>query len=186
MKTYKEIQTALKMPIEAKFISDRKQGGATIKYVSVTDLKDILDSRLGDNVWESSVKSCQQIGDSFVMIVSLTVHCSDGAYCHDGTGHESVNHRGFGDLATNAFAQGFRRACESHGLGRELWRLELSDEQKDLDRIGKIKQRIVEVKNAIRALGGEVEKEDLDSMTENELMALGKDYKEQLERLKKN
>ena len=105
MKTYREIQQALRLPIESKYISDSKQGGANIKYVSVTDLKDILDARLGENVWESSVKSCQQIGGSFVMIVSLMIHCSDGAFAHDGTGHESVDNSGFGDLATNAFAQ---------------------------------------------------------------------------------
>ncbi len=73
---------------------------------------------------------------------------------------ERVDKEGYGDPASNGYAQAVRRAAESHGLGRELWRLELSDEQKEIVREdGKpdLKIRIKKAQKAIEELGGTVE-----------------------------
>ncbi len=103
--------------------------------------------------------------------------------------------RGYGDTASNAYAQGLRRAAESHGLGRELWRMELSDEQKEIARESEPKakplreqmiERIGLIKSNIVELGGKVEKEDLSKMSDEEIRELGTAYKEQLERLTKS
>jgi hypothetical protein len=182
-KTYKELVRALKTPIPESYISTKKTGGASIRFVNVTDIKDILDERLGEHVWESSVKSCQQIGENLVMIVTVLIHASDGAYAQDGTGVESINLRGYGDVASNAYAQAFRRACESHGLARELWRMELSEEQKDISRVDTIIGKIAILKRDILKLGGKVEINDHLGKSEADLIELGKEYKAQLERL---
>jgi hypothetical protein len=183
MKKYKDIQKALRTPIPANVISHKKMGGQDIKFVSICDIKDLLDARLDENIWEATVKSCQQMGDQIVMIVSLTIHCSDGFFTQDGTGVESINLKGFGDIGSNAYAQALRRSCESHGLGRELWRLELSDEQKELSRKQQFINKIGALKLEIKRHGGKVEQENLDAMDEAELIELGKEYKSQLERL---
>jgi len=131
--SYEEIKRKLKSPIPNEMISTKKQGGAIIRFVNVTDLKDLMDERCGVNHWESRVSDFKQIADLLVMTVSIIVQASDGNYVHDGTGQEvAVNFKGFGDPASNAYAQAYRRACEGHGLGRELWRLELSEEQWNL------------------------------------------------------
>jgi hypothetical protein len=182
-KTYKELVRALKTPIPESYISTKKTGSASIRFVNVTDIKDLLDERLGEHVWESSVKSCQQVGENLVMIVTVMIHASDGAYSQDGTGVESINLRGYGDVASNAYAQAFRRACESHGLARELWRMELSEEQKDISRVDAIIGKIGNLKRSILQLGGKVELNDEVGKSEAELIELGKEYKAQLERL---
>jgi hypothetical protein len=113
----------------------------------------------------------------------VMIHASDGAYSQDGTGVESINLRGYGDVASNAYAQAFRRACESHGLARELWRMELSEEQKDISRVDAIIGKIGNLKRSILQLGGKVELNDEVGKSEAELIELGKEYKAQLERL---
>jgi hypothetical protein len=125
-----------------------------------------------------------------VMIVTVLIHASDGAYSQDGTGVESINLRGYGDVASNSYAQAFRRACESHGLARELWRMELSEEQKDISReqqeisrTDQIKAKISAIKNQIAKLGGKIETDYFEKLSEAELIELGKEYKAQLERL---
>lgn len=152
---YAEIKLKLKEPISEKVISTKKQGGTTIRFVNVTDIKDLLDERLGANHWESRVSDFKQIGDFIVMTVSISINAADGVYTHEGTGHEKANHSGFGDLASNSYAQAFRRAAEGHGLGRELWRLELSDEQWNLPATA---DQIADLHNHKKRLGKEESK----------------------------
>lgn len=175
--TYAEIKKKLKAPIDKKFISHKTQGGAKIAFVNITDIKDILDTRTEGGHWEAVIKNLLTAGDDLVMIVSLIIHASDGAFIQDGTGVEKLSLRGYGDIASNAYAQGLRRAAESHGLGRELWRDELSDEQKEIVRESAqptLADRIKNAKAAIENLGGiyvpikagETEKEHLESLTD--------------------
>lgn len=51
------------MPVEQKYLSTKTMGGATIKFVSVTEIKDVLDARLAPNHWEAIVKSTTVCGD---------------------------------------------------------------------------------------------------------------------------
>lgn len=179
--TYAEIKRKLKEPIERKYISTKTVGGKEIKYVSITDIKDQLDSRLAPNHWEAIVKSTTVAGETLLMIISLIIHADDGVFCQDGTGIEKTTLRGYGDIGSNSFAQGLRRAAESHGLGRELWRDELSDEQKEIQREAKPQQavqvkpatimRIRNAEKAIADLGGEVEPFNAAGKTEDELNA---------------
>lgn len=117
---YEQIRFNLRIPIDNRYISTKTVKGNSIAYVNITDLKDILDRRAG--IWTSEVKTAIQFGNEVLIVVKITIHAVDGQYSQEGTGVEGVDHSGYGDSASNAYAQAFRRACEGHGLGRELWR----------------------------------------------------------------
>jgi hypothetical protein len=119
---YADIKKRLAEPLPASVISSRPAGkdGAKAEYVNVTQIKDLLDERAG--IWEAIVLDTRQVGESICTVVRVTIHAKDGQYSQDGTGMEMLNGSGYGDPFSIAYAQAFRRACESHGLGRELWR----------------------------------------------------------------
>lgn len=120
---YIEIKNALKEPVSQDLISHLSKGGASIPFINVTDYKDLLDDRTG-GMWEAQILDYKQIGNELCVTVRLFIHADDGIFSQDGNGLEKVDFSGYGDTFSNAYAQAFRRACESHGLSRELWRKE--------------------------------------------------------------
>lgn len=123
---YDEIKRKLSEPVPLDLISQKTQitrSGSefTIDYVNITDYKDLLDGRAGSN-WESEVTDFKQVGDLLCCVVRIKIYADDGVFSHDGTGQEPVTTTAWGDPFSNAYAQAFRRACEGHGLSRELWR----------------------------------------------------------------
>jgi hypothetical protein len=120
---YQDIRQQLSQPVPQDRISSRPQGNsktAVIHFVNVTDYKDLLDERAG--IWEAFVQHYSQVGDNICVVVRLRIHADDGIFEQDGTGIESLFVNSYGDPFSNAYAQAFRRACEGHGLSRELWR----------------------------------------------------------------
>lgn len=127
--SYEDIRRLLLEPVPKHLISYRpvKQGAPpTIAYINVTDYKDLMDARAG--IWESHIVDFRQVGNSMACVVRVTIHAEDGSFSHDGSGIEAMEIRGYGDPFSNSFAQAFRRACEGHGLSRELWRSAESNE----------------------------------------------------------
>lgn len=120
--TIKELLQRLRQPLPANVISHKDTGKYTADFVNITDLKDLLDERLGCENWETSLRELYQFNESLVMILQLTIHGDDASRSHVGTGIEHAAVGGYGDPASNAYAQALRRAAESFGLGRELWR----------------------------------------------------------------
>lgn len=125
--TYYMLKANLAVPIPREMISSKNKGWdkkkdepILIEYANVTDLKDLLDERVG--VWTAEVTEFKQIGNSMCLVVRLSIFASDGVWHSDGTGIEPLDTNSFGDPFSNAYAQGFRRACEGHGMGREMWR----------------------------------------------------------------
>jgi len=185
--SYSELKRRLKKPIDRKLLSQKKAGGTSIDFLNITDLKDELDSRLAPNHWEAIVKQTMLCGENLIMIVSLIIHADDGVYCQDGTGIESINLRGYGDVASNSYAQALRRAAESHGFCRELWRAELSAEQKEIQQEANkpdLATRIRNAQNAIKALGGDIGTFDLSNSTDEEKTQELEGLTEQYRRLK--
>lgn len=121
---YDMIRANLQVPIDPALISQKPvyHGNQErfIDYVNVTDLKDILDDRAG--IWTASIKHTFTTENALFTVVSVSIHAEDGIYTQDGNGAERLSGVSFGDPFSNAYAQAFRRACEGHGLGRELWR----------------------------------------------------------------
>lgn len=126
--SYQDLLTELRKPIDGKYISKKPRAGKEFDYIQITDCKDLLDERIGRHRWESSVANVQMTEIGVVVIVKISFHTSDGIFSHDGTGYETAS-ANFGDPASNAYAQAFRRALEGFGFARELWRNELSEEQ---------------------------------------------------------
>lgn len=125
--SYEAVKERLCQPVPRELIRQReagrdRQGNAIyVDYINVTDYKDLLDERVG--TWEAVVAEFKQISESLCVVVKLIIHTDDGAFAQDGTGIESIaEFSGYGDPFSNAYAQAFRRACEGHGLSRELWR----------------------------------------------------------------
>lgn len=127
---YQSIKKRLRAQIPTEFISHKTKGANDkIKYLNVTDAKDLLDERVGSANWDAQIVRDSVVGKNYIIIVRIRIFADDGIFDQDGTGIEKVDHSGYGDTASNAYAQAFRRAAEGHGLARELWRGELSEEQ---------------------------------------------------------
>lgn len=138
LRTLAEVMTRLIKPIPPKLVSKTETGD----FVNVTNLKDLLDWACGFGRWRAEViphpqpvvqtfytaKREMREGWMYCMTVRLSIQVADdqgGAVWHsqDGTGTELLSGpQVYGDALTNAYAQGLRRAAESFGLARELWR----------------------------------------------------------------
>lgn len=122
--SYYELKANLSVPIARELISEKPSGrgrdAVMIAYVNITDLKDLLDERVG--VWTADIVHVIATTAELLVSVRLNIHAIDGVFSQDGSGTEWLAHKGYGDTFSNAYAQAFRRACEGHGLGRELWR----------------------------------------------------------------
>jgi hypothetical protein len=117
--TYAQIRNNLLQPTPKNLIRTVNKKGSP-PYVNVTDIKDLLDKRAG--VWECKNIHVQVVGNQCITSVDVVIHAIDGSYTQSNSGMEDVDHDQFGNTATNSFAQAFRRACEGHGLCRDMWR----------------------------------------------------------------
>jgi hypothetical protein len=134
--SYKQIRENLNKPVPEELIReyDKTGGGVWLDYVNVTDLKDIMDARAG--IWEVSIPSkCHHATlNEYHVIVRVTIHAKDRSITHEMNGIEKTPVRGPGDAFSNAFAMGFRRCLETHGLSRELWRKALQESKGEAER----------------------------------------------------
>lgn len=114
----------LREPIPHELISRKDTGskGYQAEYVNITDLKDLVDDRIGAGNWSSSLREMFQADRQLIMVVEVTVTADDRSCSHVGTGYEFIEDVAYGDTSSNAYAMAFKRAFESFGLGRELWR----------------------------------------------------------------
>lgn len=118
--SYADIKSRLQEPIPSDKLSVKTIQKHRIEFVNITAMKDLLDERAG--IWEATVVDTKVAGDNLIVIVRIAIHAEDGVFVQDGTGLEALQVSGYGDPFSNAYAQAFRRACETHGLSRELWR----------------------------------------------------------------
>lgn len=127
-KTLEQIKANLDAPVPRELVRSRYGGkdengqAFYLDYINVYDYKDLLDHRVGK--WEARIVDWKQVSESITCVVRITVHGTDGSLAQDGTGMEMLVGNSYGDPFSNAYAQAFRRACEGHGLSRELWRVD--------------------------------------------------------------
>lgn len=118
--SYYQIQKNLEAKIPDSLIRTADKPGHP-RYINITDLKDLLDKRAG--IWYAQLKSGNQVGNQYILWLTLSIVDKDGnVYSQDGCGFEEINYDSYGDTASNAYSQALKRAAESHGLARELWR----------------------------------------------------------------
>lgn len=119
-RTIAEITADLSKPIPQRFLETRKQGGATLTYISWHRAQRLLDYYCGSN-WSYEVREKMLTASHFAITVRVTIHAADGDFYRDGTGIEALDSKGYGDVQSNSEAMAFRRACARFGLGIDLY-----------------------------------------------------------------
>lgn len=117
--TLKEIITALSRPLPDSLIEKRKQGGATLSYITWHTAAKILDKYAPGYTWE--VRTLYTDASRLYLVGRLTVHAADGLYFREATGTEEIKTASFGDPSSNAESMAFRRAAAKFGLGLYLY-----------------------------------------------------------------
>jgi hypothetical protein len=127
LRTLEECVARLIRPVPSKLIS-QKPDKSKADYINITTVKDLLDVACGRGNWQAEVIQALPIPPNHLgLILRLTIFTADrGPVYQDGTGHEVTDKPSiYGDPLTNAYAQALRRAAESFGMARELWRREV-------------------------------------------------------------
>lgn len=75
--------------------------------------------------WSSEVRSVAQIGTRAVVVVRLSIPCSEGSVWREAIGQEDdwddAEEKRYGDPTSNAEAMALKRACAKFGLGLYLY-----------------------------------------------------------------
>jgi hypothetical protein len=96
------------------------KGGAKITHVPVWDVVDRITEV--DPDWGMETPIVMSAGGKLVVAVGLTI----GGVTRWNFGDEAEEKDDYGSAATNAFAQGFKRAAAEFGVGRYLYDKELA------------------------------------------------------------
>lgn len=119
MPSYNNIQTALKAPIPAEFLSTRNQGGQTLSYVTWYHATKLADERAPG--WSGRVTSVSAVGNNVAVVYAISIPCDEGVVTREATGFEPMDSKGYGDPLSNAESMAFRRALAKHGLALDLY-----------------------------------------------------------------
>jgi hypothetical protein len=138
---------ALSRPLPASMLKTRKQGGASIKYISWHQVNRILDKyALG---WSWEITNTIATPDRLIVTGRLTIPAADGVIYREGTGTEMLKEDrpvmvvegdrrvaltdefgnivtesrelAYGDPSSNAESMAFRRCAARFGLGLYLY-----------------------------------------------------------------
>ena len=119
MPSYNEIQSSLKAPIPAEFLSTRNQGGQTLSYVTWYHATRLADERAPG--WSGRVTSITTVQNAVAVVYAITIPCDEGVVTREATGYEPLDGKGYGDPLSNAESMAFRRALAKHGLALDLY-----------------------------------------------------------------
>jgi len=118
-RTIAEITADLSKPIAPRHILTRKQGGASLSYITWTCACNYLDHFAPG--WQWSILSVSEISGMVCVHGRLTITASDGTFVREATGVEDVSSKGYGDPVSNASAMCLKRCAALFGLGRSLY-----------------------------------------------------------------
>lgn len=71
--------------------------------------------------WSYEIRSINQVGESLVMTVRISIPCSEGLIYREASALEPLKGSGYGDAATNAESAALRRAAAKFGLALFLY-----------------------------------------------------------------
>jgi hypothetical protein len=137
-----EVMTRLIVPIP-EYLIERRDDSTQAEFINTTTQKDLLDWACGHGRWRAevtqvipniatsySIRGDERSGIMLGLILRLYIQTEEGWIWQDGTGTELLSGtQVYGDAFTNAYAQALRRAAESFGQARELWRRDLHSTQ---------------------------------------------------------
>ena len=118
---WQDICSDLAQPIPARLIEQKKQGGARIDFCPWYRTQKILNHYTRGH-WEWHCALDSSVPGLLIARGTLTIHAADASYSRMATGNEVTdNDRMYGDPASNAEAQAFKRACARFGLGLHMY-----------------------------------------------------------------
>lgn len=107
----------LAMPFPAAVVKSKRKGGTNISFVSWHIYAARLNQLVGPHGWGAAVTHHFEVGGKLALAVTVTIlGCSQTQ-----VGTEDEDKDDYGDAATNAWAQAFKRACASFGLGLSMY-----------------------------------------------------------------
>lgn len=115
-----EIIADLSKPLPDRFLSQRKQGGKTLTYVTWHDVNKLMDYFTGGG-WEGSVANIHTTATEVYVVYKISIHALEGHVSREATGSEKLDNNTFGEAIAKAESQAFRRACARWGLGLYLY-----------------------------------------------------------------
>jgi hypothetical protein len=120
LRTFAEIQAALKTEISEEYLEKRTQGGAVLTYISWHKAAELGDQRAPG--WIGEVTNVYDIDKAVVVVYRIGVPTADlGVVWRSATGYEAKDTSSYGDPSSNAESMAFRRAWAKHGLGLYLY-----------------------------------------------------------------
>jgi hypothetical protein len=114
-----DIINDLSRPVNPARLKQRTQGGRQLDYLPWYQAVRYLDKYAPG--WTSEIRSINQIGESLVMVVRITIPSSDGPVFREASALEPLKGSGYGDAATNAESAALRRAAAKFGLCLNLY-----------------------------------------------------------------
>ncbi len=110
------LETALAEPFPREFVQQKKKGGSSIDFVAWHHYARRLNDLVGGG-WSVGELTMRDVGGKLLIALPLTILGSTRV----NVGTEDEDKDDFGDAATNAWAQAFKRSCALFGLGLGMY-----------------------------------------------------------------
>jgi len=115
LRSIREIIADLSKPVNPQRLCKRQQGGRELTYIPWFQAVRYLDNYAPG--WRYEVRSITQVGENLVMVVRVTIPCSEGEVYREASSLEKIEDpKRYGDAATNAESAALRRAAAKFGL----------------------------------------------------------------------
>jgi hypothetical protein len=111
-----ELEAELAEPFPAAYVQTKKLKGNEISFVPWHVYVRKLTHLVGSG-WQMEPPIPMQAGGKLVVAVGLTIL----GVTRWNVGDEDADHEGYGSGATNAFAQGYKRAAALFGVGLDMY-----------------------------------------------------------------
>jgi len=118
-RSIREIIADLRKPIAAEHLSRKKQGTVELTYLSWHSAVRYLDWYAPG--WSYEVRQVAHLGNRVVVVVRVSIPCTEGTVWREATGQEEDDVQHYGDPTSNAESMALRRAASKFGLGLYLY-----------------------------------------------------------------
>ncbi len=119
LRSIRDIVKDLSKPIAQKHLRKRRQGGKEIIYLAWHDAVKYLDHFAPG--WCYEIRSIESVAGKLILIVRLSVSCSEGVVYREATGQEDEDLESYGNSSSNSESMALRRAASKFGLGLYLY-----------------------------------------------------------------
>ncbi len=119
LRSIREIIKDLSKPLAQKHLRKRRQGGKEISYLAWHDAVKYLDHFAPG--WCYEIRSIESVAGKLILIVRLSVPCSEGVVYREATGQEDEDLESYGNSSSNSESMALRRAASKFGLGLYLY-----------------------------------------------------------------